>query len=203
MVKDRYITLARYLVGTALVASLGLGLFATEILIVLTRAEYLPAAPYVGVLTYIHVITALGTMLTVNQMAHKRLTQLGVITVIGAVANLILNAVLIPRFGVRGAAIATILGMAVPVGLGYLESRQRRALPYPMRMFALAMFVQVLLLGMGSWVPAIYFPIRIGLKLGLFALLPIVFAFIGLISREELHHGLLFAQNRLKIVFLR
>lgn len=203
LVKDRYVALARYLVGTALAASLLLGLFSTEILLVLTRAEYLPAAPYVGLLTYVHVITAIGGMLTVNQMANKRLMQLGLIMVAGAVTNLILNAILIPWQGVWGAASATVIGMAVPVLLNYLESRRRRALPYPMRIFMLAIFAQIIILWIGSWVPSMYFPARIGIKLLIFLMLPVAFIGLGLISRMELQQGKLFIESRFKTAFSR
>lgn len=203
LVKERYVAMARYLVGVALLAALGLGLFATEILIVLTRPAYLPAAPYVGVMTYVHVVTALGTMLTVNQMANKRLMQLGVVTIAGALINLLLNALLIPTFGVWGAAIATVIGMAVPVGLNYWESRRRRALPYPMRMFMLAIALHLLVLWLGLQVPAVYFPFRIGIKLVLLGAYAVAMAWIGMLTRTELQQGYSVMQSQLRRVFAR
>lgn len=203
LVKERYVAMARYLVGLALLASLGMGLFATEILLVLTRAEYLPAAPYVGVMAYVHVATALGAMLTVNQMANKRLMQLGVITIAGAVINLLLNSLLIPPFGVWGAAIATVIGMAVPVGLSYWESRRRRALPYPMRMFMVAILIHVGVLWLGLQVPAVNFPIRVGIKLLLLGAYAVSMAWVGMLTRTELRQGYSVMQSQLRRVFAR
>lgn len=70
--RESYARLARYLTALTLCAGLALGLFATELLQVLTRTEYLPAAQYVGFLTYMHTFGAVGTILYVGGMAGKQ-----------------------------------------------------------------------------------------------------------------------------------
>jgi O-antigen/teichoic acid export membrane protein len=81
---QRYMTMSRLLVAVALTGSLALGLFATEILIVLTRAPYLPAAPYVGLLTYIYVFTTINVTLNVGGYITKQLVSISGAVMAGA-----------------------------------------------------------------------------------------------------------------------
>ena len=55
-----------------MLVSLGVGLFANEILIILTRPAYLPAAPYVGFLTLMYVFTVFGFILAAMIDREKR-----------------------------------------------------------------------------------------------------------------------------------
>ncbi len=129
--RERYASMARYLMAAALLAALALGLFATEILIVLTRPAYLPAAPYVGFLTYVYVLAAVGTVLSTGALAGKQLKELSGAIFAGALINIALNFTLIPRFGVWGATVATVIGYAVPQVILYLILQRRYPIPYP------------------------------------------------------------------------
>jgi len=195
--KAHFVVLARYLVAISLVAGLALGLFATEILIVLTRAAYFPAATYVGVLCYAQIFVTFGNMLVVNEMANKRLWQMGVAQLIGAGINLFLNAVLIPSYGILGASIATSIGWGVPTAVLYLESRRRRALPYPMRIFLMALMAHMLILVVGVMLPPIWFPLRIGIKVGLMGVMVAVLIGLGVITNNEVRSGWMALRRRI------
>jgi O-antigen/teichoic acid export membrane protein len=197
--RDQYAAIARYLVAVALMGSLALGLFATEILLVFTRVPYLPAAPYVGFLTYIHVFSAISTTLTVIGMINKQFAAISGSVILGALANILLNFALIPPYGVWGATIATAIGYAVPVGM--LFWRVRRNLPtlYPMRLFVAAIAVQLALMIAGLLIPALALPLRVGLKLLVFSVLPLALIGLGVITRQEAQHVRLFVQHRLAL----
>jgi O-antigen/teichoic acid export membrane protein len=196
--KQQYANMARYLIGAALIAALGLGLFATEILIVLTRVAYLPAAPYVGVLTYVHVLAAIGTVLATGAMAGKQLPAFSWAVVTGAVVNIALNFVLIPSYGVWGATIATVVGYAVPQVILYVIVQRRYHVPYPTALLLEALLAQGCLLIIGLFIPPLAFPIRVGLKLILFGLLPVVFLWLGVVTRFEVQQAGLYVRNLLR-----
>ena len=194
----RFVTMARYLIAAALFVGLGLGLFAIEILIVLTRPAYFPAAPYVGFLAYMHVFSAFGTVLTTGAMMGKQLRSVSIAIVAGAVVNIALNAILIPRFGLWGATAATVVGYAIPPAVMYVLLQRRYPIPYPAGRLVGALGVQFALLMAGFLIPAVAFPIRIALKLGLLALLPVALITIGVITRHELRQAFLFARNQIR-----
>lgn len=193
--RERLAILSKYIIAIALFAGLALGLFASEILIVLTRAPYLPAAPYVGFLAYVHVFGAFGTILYTSALAEKRLKAISLTTIVGAVVNIALNFVLIPPFGVWGATIATVIGYAVPMVLLYIVLRKQieqftLVLPY---IGALA--AQLILLVIGNNVPAVYFPIRILMKLGLLAILPVSFVLLRIAKPAEIQQAVVLLKS--------
>jgi len=184
----RYVHVARYLIAAALAIGLLLGLFAIEILIVLTRPAYFPAAPYVGFLAYMHIFSAFGTVFTVGAMMGKQLRSVSAGVLLGALTNIVLNAVLIPRFGLWGATAATMAGFGVTPLVMYVLVQRRYPLPYPIGRLLAALAIQFTLLIVGLFVPAIAFPARVAIKLAIFALLPLGFILLGIISSAELKH---------------
>lgn len=192
----RYVRMARYLVAGVLAIGLFLGLFAIEILIVLTRPAYFPAAPYVGFLAYMHVFSAFGTVFTVGAMMGKQLRQVSAGVLLGALVNIALNAVLIPQFGLWGATAATMAGFGVTPLVLYVLVQRRYPLPYPVGRMLAALAVQFALLIAGLFVPAIAFPVRVAIKLGIFALLPVGFILVGMITPAELRQAGAFVRER-------
>jgi len=193
--KQYYATMSRYLIAVVLVAALGLGLFATELLLILARREYLPAAPYVGFLAYMHVFGAFGVVLSTGALAGKQLKPMSAAVIIGAGVNILLNLVLIPIYGVWGATISTIFSYAVPQVLLYIWLRTRYPVPYPVARLLAALAVQCALLVIGVILPPLAFPLRIGIKIVLFASLPLVLIGFGVITRFEVTQAWLFVRK--------
>jgi O-antigen/teichoic acid export membrane protein len=200
--RDRMAMMARYLVMIILGASLGLGLFAPEILIILTRPAYLPAAPYVGFLTYMHTFNAFVAILSVGALVDKKLKEMSWAVIAGALLNLVLNQLLIPRFGLWGATTATVLGYAVPPVVLYVLLRRRNGIPYPTARILAALAVQFGLLILGLMVPAMWFPYRLVLKSFLFWLLPLSFVALRLVTPFELHQAWSVVRHRLRQLHL-
>ncbi|WP_101297051.1 flippase [Halegenticoccus soli] len=85
-------------------------LFSPSIVQVVFTAEYLPAAPVLSILTaglFFRAIVGLdGDMVKAINRPRIELVS----AFIGVIANFLLNIVLIPRFGIIGAAVATVVG---------------------------------------------------------------------------------------------
>jgi O-antigen/teichoic acid export membrane protein len=196
--RERYVTISRYLIVAVLLIGLGIGLFATEILIILTRPAYLPAAPYVGFLAYMHIFSGFGTVLYTGALMGKKLGAVSVTVMIGALANIGLNLLLIPRFGIWGATVATMIGYGLPQAILYGWLQRHYPIPYPMGRFLVALSVQFVLQTAGLLVPAILFPVRVAIKLGVFAILPLSFVVLGMVTREELLQASDFVRNQVQ-----
>jgi O-antigen/teichoic acid export membrane protein len=183
--RKSYATLARYLIAVTLCAGLALGLFSTELLMVLTRTEYLPAAVYVGFLTYMHTFGAVGVIVYTGGLAGKQFKGILWTALAGAGVNLALNAILIPDYGVWGATVATVIGYAMSPALLYLWLRRRYPIPYPVLKIAGAIAVQFLLLVVGVNIPAWPFLIRVCVKASVLLLLPLSFIPLGMVLPAE------------------
>lgn len=197
--RERYAAMSRYIIMVVLIAALGLGLFAIEILLVMTRPAYLPAAPYVGVLAYVQVFTAFGQVLYISALASKSLPAVSGTVVLGAVLNIVLNFILIPRFGLWGATLATVAGYGVPQVPLYFIVQRRYPVAYPARRWLAALAVQGGLLAIGLGLPALPFVERIAIKAGLLLVLMAACVGLGLISRFEFEQAKLFVRHRLRL----
>ncbi len=99
-------------------------LFAQELLFLLTPKPYWPAATIIGFVT-MGVVLQGTTQITVVGISLERKTHLlSVVASITALVNLVLNWILIPRWGALGSGIAIFLSCAVLTGF-YLYWTQR------------------------------------------------------------------------------
>ncbi len=197
LAKERYANLSRYLIAVVLFAGLGLGLYAPEILTIFTRAPYLPAAPYVGLLAYMHIFGAINAILYTGGLAGK---QFGVITwtaIVGVAVNLAINFALVPSWGLWGATFATFISYAVSPVLLYFWLRRRYSVPYPLVRITGAVAIQIGLLVLGQSMPALPFLAGAGLKLVILLLLSVSFILLRMITPYEIEQTLLFIRARL------
>lgn len=95
-----------------------LGVFGPELVALVATPEYLPAAPVIPVLASSVVLSQFWVFAPGLGLAKRTGTIAG-LNVAGAVANTVLNLLLVPRLGLMGAALATLAGAAFTAA-GYL-----------------------------------------------------------------------------------
>ncbi len=148
-----YARVLLFFTAGALGLALAVALFAHEILQIFTTSAYLGAAPYVALLIYTTVANGITICVGVGAALQKRTDVTGISLLAGALLNLLLNALLIPQFGVWGAASATAIGYGIVPILVYMWSQRIRPIAYhPWRIVAILM-AQVLLLVVGLNLP--------------------------------------------------
>ena len=104
--------------------ALGLSAFAPEIVTVIADPGYGVAAQVLPVVAFGAACQATYTMLVGIVFLRRQTRYLPPITVVSAVANVGLNVLLIPRLGVMGAALTTLLSYAVFATLIFLFARR-------------------------------------------------------------------------------
>lgn len=174
----------RTFVSFALLMFLVVSLFAKEILTVLTVPAYYNAASLVvflvpAILLSNMYIFAPGT--AIEKKTHLILW----INVGGAVLNVLLNALLIPSFGLHGAAVAKLVSYGLVFGAYMWFSQKLYHVPHNWRSLANA----TLLVGViAYWLPQIElsFEIMLALKLAGLASGVLVILIIGLVRLSEL-----------------
>lgn len=115
------------MVALALAIALPLSLFAAQIVRFLYGQDYAAAAPVLAVHAWSTLFVFLGVASGAWLLAENLTTVSFYRTALGAVANIALNLVLIPAFGIVGAAWATLLSMAVATYGVFVDSRSRPA----------------------------------------------------------------------------
>lgn len=200
--REQYIRMSRYLIAIVLSVSLIIGLFSTEILIILTRPAYLPAAPYVGFLTYVYVFNGFGSIFTTGALMGKQLASISLSVLLGAASNILLNFILIPKYGIWGAVVATVIGYLLPQLALYFILQKRYPIDYPQKIFIIVLLAEFGLMCLGLWIPPLTFPLRMLVKIAIFALLPVIYVVSGLIELSEIKQFYVSISNRLNPITL-
>ncbi len=166
---------------------LGVSLLAFDVTAAISpNRAYLEAAPLVlpiglGFLAYGVYYIMMNVLYAAGQTGRIAGNVLG-----AALANLVLNAALIPPLGAMGAAAATLLAYA---GLAAVTARQARGIAriaFPWRVLATAVLLVAGLWGLGQPAAAWATPVRLGWRLGLLALYPALVLVAGVYTRAEL-----------------
>lgn len=178
----------RLFLAAALLISLGLALFATEALQLLVPPEYLAGAVVVPFLAPALLLSGMYVFAPGLAIA-KRTSLTAAIHLAGALMNTILNYLLIPLLGIRGAAVATLLSAATVFGGYMVTSQATYPVPHrwPQLASAIAIAAGAYLLGSEihlSWWPGIV------AKALLIGLVCVAFVAIGVVRREELRSAI-------------
>ncbi len=108
-VRSLYRKYHTYFLLASMALFLALSLFARELMLLFTAPRYLPGHVIVPLIAFSYVLFGLR-MIYVNVLAtQEKTTIVALSTLLGAVLNIGLNLVFIPRWGGMGAALATVL----------------------------------------------------------------------------------------------
>jgi O-antigen/teichoic acid export membrane protein len=94
-----------------------------EVIKLLTPSVYHKATSLVGIVLIAHVMAAISNYFLPTFFIVKKMQVVVVVYVISAIANVGFNLILIPRIGIMGAAIATLISYGIMAGIIYIESQ--------------------------------------------------------------------------------
>ncbi len=136
-----------YAAGLALVAG-ALALFAREIVLVLATEAYLEAAAIVPIVAAAYLCQGLYFLWSTPVFHARRTTRIGLVSVLAAIANVVLVLTWVPAFGIAGAAYATLASFALLAAATFAIARRLLAIPYEIGKLAivLAVFASTLVL---------------------------------------------------------
>ncbi len=105
--QDRFVAVGRWLVFVLGAGAIGISLFGRDVLVLMVPASYEPPALLLPLLVFGYFLREVGDFFNSMLLIGVGSGRVGRIAVGGAVLNLVLNAVLIPHYGIWGAAWAT------------------------------------------------------------------------------------------------
>jgi O-antigen/teichoic acid export membrane protein len=111
--------------------ALALALFGRELLMALTftRPAFWVGAPVIPLVVLAYLLQGVFLLVSIGIGIEKRARYYPMITTIAAATNIGLNFLLIPRFGMMGAAWATVVGYLVMASLGGIISHRLYPIP--------------------------------------------------------------------------
>jgi O-antigen/teichoic acid export membrane protein len=127
----QYARMLEYFAAASMFVSLLIGLFAPTILLIFTRAEYVPAAPYVIVLLmYVGPINLATQFFNIGLFVGKKTHLMSVVFIVAACVNISLNLLWDGTYGAWGAAWATVIAGVVQLALTFYFSRRTLFVDY-------------------------------------------------------------------------
>ncbi|HWG55773.1 MAG TPA: oligosaccharide flippase family protein [Gaiellaceae bacterium] len=171
--KRTYAFVLTYLVAVASWLALALGLLAPWLVRLLTQPEFYAGERVVAPLAFGGMAYAAYIVMAIGVGRAKRTQFNWLITGAAALVNVALNLVLIPRYGMMGAAVATVAAYAVMFVAMTWYAQRVFPTPYQWRRVATAVAAAVALLLLGKRVGGL------GAALALSALYPLVLLPLG------------------------
>ena len=188
--------LTSYLIAIYLFLWLGLATFATDLIRIMAPEPYWSAAAFIPILGLGMLFDGIVPMINLGPAFAKR-TILRTYTVItAAIINVILNFLLIPRYGPAGAAWATMIAFAIQAALALVVSLRLYHVPYPYGRLAIAAAGALSLFAVASLIETESLATRLMAKSFLVAAYPLVLLWGGFFDRSDLQRGVEIAVGR-------
>lgn len=178
---DQFRRLLTYYVLVLGFCVLGVSLLAGEALEVMTTPEYAGAAAVVPMVALSYLFMGVGLMTNVGVNTQNKTLWTTAVVVVAALVNLALNAWWIPRWGMLGAAWATLASYTLQLLLQLGTNQRLWPIRYEYgRLFRIAVAGLVLFL-LGGLIPdSTPLAVALALKLALLGLFPVVLAGLGM-----------------------
>jgi|GEM_PF-717776 len=186
----------KYLTAAAVFVALGLSLFASDVLKLMSAEEFWPAAGLIPILSVGVIGQALLYCFQTGIMIQKQTRLIMYVAIASTGCNLILIITLIPTFGAYGAAFANALTMAFTVWLTNRVSQKLYQVPYPFMAMAKMFTAAVLIYLVSLLLPEMHWLLGIAVK----SLLALSFAAIVIWMDRDIRHAAMVLRNKLRPV---
>jgi O-antigen/teichoic acid export membrane protein len=128
--KELYARLTTYFVLVGSLMVVGLAVFARDLVKLVAPPDFAPAADVVALLSLAYLLGGLSILMMTGMGVAKQTTSLGWIAGAAAVANIGLNLLLIPVWGMEAAAATTVLANVILVVGAWYYSERIYPVPY-------------------------------------------------------------------------
>lgn len=196
-----YSNIFKYLSFILIFAALGLSLYSKEILEIFAKnPEFWIACKIIPILTLTFVFKGIQYFFSLGFHYVKKTRFNALIVMVGVIVNFSLNFLLIPIWGIWGAALTTIVSAVFIMILMYILSQKYYPVKYEIHKFIIVLVVGIGLFSVSFAINELSFIIRIFLKLLLIGIYPLVlylFSFYETTELDKMKKFLIKWQNKL------
>ncbi len=164
---------------------LGVALLSEEVIMLIAQPNYWPAYEVVPLISFSYVFDGLRIILIVGILLAGRTEFAAMVSILAAIVNLVLNAVLIPVYGIMGAAYATILSFILLCVSGYLVAKRFYFVPYEWWRLLKIIIIGGGLYWVGSLIATTNAMVNLLFKVGCVIIFPFVLYLLRFYSEEE------------------
>lgn len=128
--KRIYSDIFTYVALALIMASLAISAFSKELILVFSTAEYLKSVNIIKIITITYVLFGLFCYLQTPLLVNKKLYTVAFISCLGAVLNVLLSYILIPRYDIYGAVNAIFITYLILVVTVFIFAQRTYSVPY-------------------------------------------------------------------------
>jgi len=191
-----YADMTAYYLAVMLFLWLGLAVFAPELLRIMATPEFYPAAALIPIISFALVFDGMGFMFNIGALFSKKTILRTISVTVAAAVNVGLNFVLIPRYGMMGAAWATFIGFLVQMSTTLYLSLHIYHVPYRYGRLLGMLAAALVIYGASVLVDTHSVITSIAIKVPLVLLFPIALVSVGLFDPKDLAAGLTMLEKR-------
>jgi len=184
-----YAKVFTYLMLVATFLTLGVSLLIKDVLTIIATPRFLAAHTVVPVVMVGLLCLAASQFFETGVHLMKRTVYRAIALVSAATCNVLLNLVLIPRYGMMGAAFATLLSFAILAALAYVFGQRLYRIPYEFGRAAKIALAGSALYWVGTLITIDSVATSAAVRLGLVASYPVLLWFLGFYREEELRQA--------------
>jgi O-antigen/teichoic acid export membrane protein len=165
---------------------IGLSIFSLEgIKLFVNNRLYWDSVYVVGILSLASLFSMMKDQVLIGLHITKKTKITGSIIVIATGINVLLNALLIPRWGIYGAAIGTLVSQMAFFGIIYKKAQQFYTIPYELSKIGVLLAVGTVLITVGLLLNPLSAVIRLPLKIMLLFLYFVLLNWFGFFTKQE------------------
>jgi len=182
---ETFAKLTKYYLAIVVLIAFTLSLFSKEIIMLLTTKSYYRSHEIIPIIVLGYVFVGIYMMLT-NQIFYKEKTHyILFITPVSATISIILNFLLVPKYGMYGAAFATMLSFGIFAFITYLFSNKVFPIPYEKKKIAMLIVLGIVLFFIQKYFLSNSYFIDIIIKLFSLVIFVAILWFSSYLSKEE------------------
>ena len=183
--REVYARVATYFILALTAVALGIAMLSREIVVVMAAPAFAEAHTVIPVLVAAMIFFVVDNVFQVGLLIKGKSSRLSSARWIAAVANFGLNWLLIPRYGMMGAAIATLLSFMCSAVLILRQAQQTYPVPFEYRRYAQIGLAAGLTYALALVLPAPSLWIGVAAKSAAWLLFPSLLALTGFVRPEE------------------
>lgn len=184
--KDFYSKALIYIVFVGAFLFLLSALLSKEVIQIFTNKEYWAAYTVVPLIALAYSSLSVETILNVGVTLRRKTKIMALYSLIGAMTNVILNFVLIPKYGVIGAAYATLISFIVMIVIVYFYNQRLMKIKYQWNRILKISLVTALIFAVGYRVVINDVYGSVAFKVGNILLYPLILHLLRFYSKEEI-----------------
>jgi O-antigen/teichoic acid export membrane protein len=192
---ETFSRLFEYYCFVLVTAALGLSIVIKELLAVISAPAFHDAYKVVAVVALAYVFQGMNRFFLAGTYIAKKTIRLGPVGLASAGANIGLNLLLIPRYGMLGAAWATAISFFFMSLLALFVSQRVYRIPYVFSRVVLMLGLATLVYLASGLVVLPSSVLQVSTKLALFAAFPVALYLLGFFEKQEIAKGRALAQT--------